>query len=221
MAKRKASSRQWLQRHRDDPYVKQAQREGYRSRAAYKLLEIQEKYRLIRPGMTVLDLGAAPGGWSQVAAMLLAGKGRIIATDILAMDPLEGVEFIQGDFTETDDTETTVLDKLLTSMGKSPLDLVISDMAPNISGVKAIDQPRSVYLVTLALDLCHQLLRPGGALLTKLFQGEGFDSFLRDLRRCFTKVNVCKPAASRPHSKEVYLLARDFLQNTNNERVLV
>ena len=205
MARKKSSSKSWLREHFKDPYVQQAQRDGYRSRACYKLLEIQEKDRLIRPGMSLIDLGAAPGGWSQVAARLVGHKGQVIATDILPMDSLAGVEFIQGNFTEED-----VLNRILDATNGHKVDLVISDMAPNMSGMNAVDQPRSMYLVELALDLARQVLRPGGAFLCKVFQGEGFDELLRDARGSFGKVLTRKPEASRPRSREVYLLARDF-----------
>ncbi len=171
MAKKGSSSRTWLREHREDPYVQQAQREGYRSRACYKLLEILERDRLLRPGMTVLDLGSAPGGWSQVAAERVGPRGRVIASDILAMDALAGVEFIQGDFTEEE-----VVNRILAVLDGAGADLVLSDMAPNMSGLSAVDQPRSMYLVELALDLARVVLAPGGALVAKVFQGEGFDS---------------------------------------------
>jgi 23S rRNA (uridine2552-2'-O)-methyltransferase len=205
MAKKKSSSKAWLKEHRDDPYVQQAQREGYRSRACYKLLELQEKDHLIRPGMTVVDLGSAPGGWSQVAADLVGHKGRVVASDILHMDNLAGVEFIQGDFTEDD-----VFDLILAAIGGEPVDLVVSDMAPNMSGVTAVDQPRSMYLVELALDMARKVLAPGGSFAAKVFQGEGFDEFFRDTRDSFDKVMTRKPKASRPRSREVYLVARGY-----------
>ena len=205
MAKKRSSSKAWLKEHRDDPYVQQAQREGYRSRACYKLLELQEKDRLIRPGMTVVDLGSAPGGWSQVAAELVGHHGRVIASDILAMDALAGVEFIQGDF-----TEDAVFEQILAAIGDAPVDVVISDMAPNMSGMTAVDQPRSMYLVELALDMARRVLAPGGSFVAKVFQGEGFDDLIRDCRDSFGKVLTRKPQASRPRSREVYLVARDF-----------
>ncbi len=205
MARKKGSSKSWLREHRDDPYVQRAQKEGYRSRACYKLLEIQEKDRLIRPGMTVIDLGAAPGGWSQVAGRLVGSKGRVIASDILPMDTLENVEIIQGDF-----TEDAVFEAILAAVGGAPVDLVISDMAPNMSGMTSVDQPRSMYLVELALELARRVLRPGGSFLSKVFQGEGFDELLRDARTSFEKVLTRKPRASRPRSREVYLLARNY-----------
>jgi len=205
MAKKKSSSKAWLKEHREDPYVRQAQREGYRSRACYKLLEIQERDRLIRPGMTVLDLGSAPGGWSQVAVALVGHSGRVIASDILPMDTLAGVEFIEGDFTSDE-----VLRQILDVIGDSPVDLVISDMAPNMSGMSAVDQPRSIYLVELALDMARQVLAPGGAFVSKVFQGEGFDELFRGARDSFAKVLTRKPKASRPRSREVYLVAKEF-----------
>ena len=205
MAKKRSSSKAWLKEHRDDPYVQQAQREGYRSRACYKLLELQEKDRLIKPGMTVVDLGSAPGGWSQVAAMLVGHGGRVVASDILAMDALAGVEFIQGDF-----TDDAVFEQILAAIGDSPVDVVISDMAPNMSGLTAVDQPRAMYLVELALDMARRVLAPGGSFVAKVFQGEGFDDLIRDCRDSFGKVLTRKPQASRPRSREVYLVARDF-----------
>lgn len=205
MAKKRSSSKAWLKEHRDDPYVQRAQREGYRSRACYKLLELQEKDRLIRPGMTVVDLGSAPGGWSQVAVELVGHKGRVVASDILPMDNLAGVDFIQGDFTENE-----VFEQILAAIGNDPVDLVISDMAPNMSGVNAVDQPRSMYLVELALDMARQVLAPGGSFVAKVFQGEGFDELFRDTRASFDKLLTRKPRASRPRSREVYLVAKGF-----------
>lgn len=205
MAKKRSSSKAWLKEHRDDPYVQQAQREGYRSRACYKLLELQERDRLIRPGMTVLDLGSTPGGWSQVAVALVGHSGRVIASDILAMDSIAGVEFIQGDFTEEE-----VFEQLLGAIAGAPVDLVISDMAPNMSGMNAVDQPRSIYLVELALDMARQVLAPGGSFVSKVFQGEGFDELYRDTREAFDRVLTRKPRASRPRSREVYVVARGF-----------
>lgn len=202
---RSKSSRRWLQEHFADEYVKKAQREGYRSRAVYKLEEIQLKDRLIRPGMTIVDLGAAPGGWSQYATRLLDGRGRIIATDILPMDSLPDVEFIQGDF-----RDEAVFAALLEAIGDRPVDLVMSDIAPNISGVEAVDQPSSMYLAELAVDLATRVLAPGGDLLFKAFQGEGFDQLIKDLRGRFTKLVIRKPKASRPRSREVYVLARGY-----------
>lgn len=200
---RSKSSHQWLRKHFDDEYVKRAQREGYRSRAVYKLDEIQQKDHILRPGSVVVDLGAAPGGWSQYAAQVLKGKGRIIALDILPMDPLPGVEFLQGDFREDD-----VLNALNELLGDATVNLVMSDMAPNISGMDAVDQPRSMYLVELAADFAASVLGKGGDLLFKGFQGEGFDSLLKDLRGQYRKILIRKPKASRPRSREVYVLAK-------------
>lgn len=205
MAKKSKSSRRWMQEHVDDYYVKQANKEGYRSRAVYKLMEINDKDHLLRPGMTVVDLGAAPGGWSQVAVREVGEKGRVIALDILPMDPIAGVEFIQGDF-----REDVVFEQLLAIVGDKPVDLVISDIAPNISGVNAIDQPRSMYLVELGLDLAQRVLKPNGVFVTKLFQGEGSDAFIAECKKSFGRVVVRKPKASRPRSREVYLLASGF-----------
>ncbi len=204
MARSKSSGR-WLKEHFDDQYVKLAQQQGYRSRASFKLLEMNEKYRLLKPGMTVIDLGAAPGGWSQVASRVLGSKGHIIALDLLPMDSLEDVDIIQGDF-----TEQAILDTLMQRLENRPVDLVLSDMAPNISGMADIDQPRAMYLAELALDLAQQVLRPGGAMLVKVFQGEGFDAWLKDCRQVFESVRSVKPKASRPRSKEIYLLAQGF-----------
>lgn len=205
MAKKSKSSRRWMQEHVDDYYVKQANKEGYRSRAVYKLMEINDKDHLLRPGMTVVDLGAAPGGWSQVAVREVGEKGRVIALDILPMDPIAGVEFIQGDF-----REDVVFEQLLATIGDKPVDLVISDIAPNISGVNAVDQPRSMYLVELGLDLAQRVLKPNGVFVTKLFQGEGSDAFIAECKKSFGRVVVRKPKASRPRSREVYLLASGF-----------
>jgi 23S rRNA (uridine2552-2'-O)-methyltransferase len=202
---RSKSSHRWLRSHFDDEYVKRAQREGYRSRAVYKLDEIQRKDRLLKPGMAIVDLGAAPGGWSQYAAKELQGRGRIIAMDILPMDPLDGVEFVQGDFREDE-----VLDLLMEKLGSDRIDLVMSDMAPNISGMEAVDQPRSMYLAELAIDFAGQVLREGGDLLFKAFQGEGFDAMVKTLRAQYRQVRIRKPKASRPRSREVYVLARHF-----------
>jgi 23S rRNA (uridine2552-2'-O)-methyltransferase len=204
MARSKSSGR-WLKEHFDDHFVKLAQKEGYRSRACYKLIEIDERDRLLKPGMTVIDLGSAPGGWSQVLSQRLGDKGTIIASDILPMDTLADVTFIQGDF-----TEQAVFDEIMAAVNGRPVDLVISDMAPNLSGMRDIDQPRAMYLVELVLDLASQVLRPGGDMLVKAFQGEGFESWLQDCRGSFSKVQTRKPKASRPRSREVYQLARGF-----------
>lgn len=198
------SSRRWLREHFSDPYVKQAQQSGYRSRAVYKLLELQERDKLFKPGMTVVDLGAAPGGWSQLVKEFVGAKGRIFAFDILPMEPLEGVEFILGDFTEDAKAE-----ELLNSLGDATVDWVISDMAPNLSGIDSVDQPRSVYLAELALDFALKVLPRHGGFLVKVFQGEGFDGFLKQVRENFKKVLIRKPKASRGRSAEVYILAKD------------
>ena len=206
MAKsRSKSSGAWLREHFDDHYVKEAQRLGLRSRAAFKLMEIQAKDRLIKPGMVVVDLGSAPGGWSEYARKEVGRKGRVIASDILMMDSLAGVEFIQGDF-----TEEAVFNQLMDLIGSDKADLVISDMAPNMSGVTAIDQPKGMYLAELALDMAKQALKPGGSIIFKVFQGEGFEQLLAEIRPCFVKVVTRKPAASRPRSREVYLVAKAY-----------
>ncbi len=201
---RSKSSKRWLNEHFDDPYVRMAQQQGLRSRSAFKLLELQEKHQLIRPGMVVVDLGAAPGGWCQVARPLVGESGRVIGLDILEMEPLPGVEFICGDFTE--DEPLAELEQLL---GGTPVDLVLSDMAPNMSGMAAIDQAKSMYLAELALAFVRDHLKQGGDFVVKLFQGADFDSYVREVRSLFEKVQVKKPKASRPRSKEVYLLARN------------
>jgi 23S rRNA (uridine2552-2'-O)-methyltransferase len=198
------SSRRWLDRHFRDEYVKRAQQEGWRSRAAFKLLEIQEKDRVLGPGMRVVDLGAAPGGWSQVAVGLVGDKGRVVALDLLPMEPIPGVSFIQGDF-----REEAPLAELRAAVGGEPVDLVLSDMAPNVSGTAA-DQPRMIYLCELALDLAREILKPGGILVVKAFQGEGFDAFLKGLRNRFVRVASRKPKSSRPESRELYLVATGF-----------
>lgn len=200
---RSKSSHRWLKEHFDDEFVRKAQREGYRSRAVFKLDEIQHKDRILKPGMAVVDLGAAPGGWSQYALGLLGKKGKLVAMDILPMEPLPGVAFIQGDFRDDD-----ILDRLLQVLDGQKVDLVMSDIAPNISGMDAVDQPRAMYLVELAVDFADRVLRPGGGLLVKVFQGEGFDELLKDLRSRYEKVVMRKPKASRPRSREVYALAR-------------
>jgi len=202
LMKRSKSSRRWLKEHFDDPHVQRAQREGWRSRAVFKLEELDRKYRLFRPGMTVVDLGAAPGGWSQYAARALGGKGRVIALDILPMDPLEGVDFLEGDFREDE-----VLAAFRARVGDRPVDLVMSDMAPNLSGMDAVDQPRAMYLVELAADFARETLAEGGTFLAKVFQGEGFDELMRELRGQYGRVVARKPSASRPRSREVYVLA--------------
>ena len=203
--KRSKSSQQWLKRHFDDPYVKEAQKAGYRSRAVFKLLEIQEKDRILKPGQVVVDLGAAPGGWSQVAEPIVGKQGKVFALDILPMEPLEGVTFIQGDF-----TEDAVYQRLQEALEGEAVDLVMSDMAPNISGMRAVDQPRAMYLAELALDFAQSVLKPGGDFVAKVFQGEGFDAYMKLLQQTFDKVVVRKPEASRAKSREVYLLAKGF-----------
>ncbi|MDG2018043.1 MAG: 23S rRNA (uridine(2552)-2'-O)-methyltransferase RlmE [Porticoccaceae bacterium] len=204
----KSKNRTWIKQHVKDPYVVQSQRDGYRSRASYKLLEIVEKTRMIKPGMTVVDLGSAPGGWSQVAAKLVGHKGSVVAVDILPMNPIAGVDFIQGDFTEEE-----ILAELLKKIGNKPVDLVISDMAPNLTGMKAVDQPAVVYLAELAVDLAQQVLLKDGIFIAKLFQGEGFDEFVRNARKVFNVVSLKKPDASRSKSREVYLVAKELRPN--------
>lgn len=205
MARRKGSSQRWQRRQTKDPYVARAVAEGYRSRAAFKLLEIDNKERLLRPGATVVDLGAAPGGWSQVAARRVGPRGRVIAIDRLAMEPIEGVEFLHADFM-TDEG----LRSLRELLGEGGADLVLSDMAPNISGNRAIDQPRSMALVDAAVELAEEILNPGGAILTKLFQGEGQQETENRLRRHFGRIKRFKPRSSRAESREIYLLASDY-----------
>jgi len=210
MAKSK-SSKTWLKEHFDDEYVRRSQEEGYRSRAVYKLIEIDKKDKLIKPGMTVIDLGAAPGGWTEYCVKKLAGKGNIIALDILPMEPIDGVAVIEGDF-----REDSVYDELMAVLKSGEIkdgkvDLVISDMAPNISGMESVDMPRAYYLCELALDFARQVLKPGGMFLVKLFQGEGFEAYNRELKSSFSKVIMRKPKASRPRSREIYALASGFL----------
>jgi 23S rRNA (uridine2552-2'-O)-methyltransferase len=202
---RSKTSQGWLKEHFNDPYVKMAQKDGYRSRASYKLLEIQEKDRILRPGNTVVDLGAAPGGWSQVTSRVIGDKGRLIASDILEMDSIPDVTFVQGDF-----TDDAVFAQILEAIGEPPVDLVICDMAPNMSGVRESDQPRAMYLCELALDLSTRVLRPGGDFLIKIFQGEGFDEYHKQMRQLFDKVQMRKPLSSRGRSREQYMLARGF-----------
>lgn len=204
MGRSKSSSR-WLHEHFNDPFVRRAQVEGMRSRAAYKLEELLERDLVLRPGMVVVDLGAAPGGWSQVAQDWLKGRGRVVALDILDMDPLPGVEFIRGDF-----TDDAVLAQLKQLLGETKVDLVLSDMAPNMSGVESVDQARSMHLCELARDFAEDHLKPGGTFLVKLFQGVGFDDYVRDLRKRYSKVTMRKPKASRARSPEVYALCAGF-----------
>ena len=204
----KSKNRSWIKQHVKDPYVKQSQVDGYRSRASYKLLEIVEKDRLIRSGMTVVDLGSAPGGWSQVAARLVGHTGRVHALDLLPMDSIAGVDFIQGDFTEED-----IFDELLKLIENRPVDLVISDMAPNLSGNKAVDQPAVMYLAELAVELAEKVLTIDGVFIAKLFQGQGFDPFVLQVRTLFNGVSIIKPDASRSRSREVYLVAKGLKAN--------
>jgi len=202
---RTKSSQRWLARNAKDKYVKRARQEGARSRAIYKLEEIDRRDRLLQPGMTVVDLGAAPGGWSQYVKSRVGDSGRVLALDILPMEPIVGVEFIEGDF-----TELPVLDLLLQRLQGKPVDLVISDMAPNMSGVASVDQARSMNLAELALEFSDKSLKPGGSLLIKTFQGAGFNEFYAQLRHRFEKLASRKPSASRAESKEIYLLGRGF-----------
>lgn len=202
---RSKSSHRWLKEHFDDEFVKRAQTQGYRSRAVYKLQEIQEKDKLLGPAMNIVDLGAAPGGWSQYARKCLARKGKIVALDILPMEAIEGVAIIQGDF-----TEEAVLEQLFALLDGAPVDVVLSDMAPNISGNKQVDQPRAMYLAELALDTARNVLVKGGAFLVKVFQGEGFEEFHSQVKQSFLQVSIRKPKASRPRSNEVYILAKGF-----------
>ncbi len=202
---RSKSSNQWMQEHFDDEYVKRAMSEGYRSRSTFKLIEIQEKDRIIKTGMNIIDLGAAPGGWSEYARGIIGKKNKVIALDLLEIEPIEGVDFIQGDFREDE-----VLDELYKVLNGVPVDLVMSDMSPNISGNKAIDQPRIIYLADLALDTAKEVLTKGGTFLIKMFQGAGFDEYKREVDACFSRVVIRKPKASRARSKEVYILAKGF-----------
>ena len=199
---RSKSSPRWLKQHFSDPYVIRAQKEGLRSRSAYKLLEIQEKTKVIKTGMTIVDLGAAPGGWSQLASGIVGSTGKVYALDILPMEALKHVEFLQGDF-----REESVMQQFLQRVQLKPIDLVISDMAPNFSGMRSVDQPRSIYLAELALDFAQKVLKPKGCFIVKTFQGEGFEVFLKDLISLFAKVTIRKPSASRGSSAEVYLVA--------------
>ena len=197
------SSRAWMREHLDDHFVKLAHKDGYRSRAAYKLLEVNDKYKMIKPGMTVVDLGAAPGSWSQIAGKIVGSKGLVVASDILPMDALTDVNFLQGDFREQE-----VFDELLKILDGRTVDVVISDMAPNTSGNTAVDQPRMIYLCELALDFSKRVLGPKGQFLVKVFQGEGFDEYRKSIVETFDVLKTVKPQASRPRSKEVYLLGQ-------------
>ncbi|MFT4844665.1 MAG: 23S rRNA (uridine2552-2'-O)-methyltransferase [Cellvibrionaceae bacterium] len=202
---RSKTSKNWLTEHFNDPYVKRSQEDGYRSRASYKLLELQKRDDLFKKGMTVVDLGAAPGGWCQVAKKLVGSNGLVLASDILPMDFLPDVEFVQGDFTHED-----VFEQILARLDNRPVDLVISDMAPNMSGISAIDQPRAMALVELAFDFAHQVLTPGGAFVAKVFQGEGSDTLMRDMRKHYGRFVSRKPDASRARSREVYWVGKGF-----------
>jgi 23S rRNA (uridine2552-2'-O)-methyltransferase len=199
------SSKRWLHRQGADEYVRRAKADGWRSRAVYKLIEFQERESLLRSGQRVLDLGAAPGAWSQYAAKAVGPKGRVIAVDLLEMDPIAGVAFMQGDF-----RDENIYAQVLQCASDTGLDLVMSDMAPNISGTRSVDQPRAMYLAELAFDMATKALRPGGSFVVKLFHGEGFDAFVRSVRQSFDGVKVRKPKASRPQSRETYLVARNF-----------
>ncbi|MDH3578391.1 MAG: 23S rRNA (uridine(2552)-2'-O)-methyltransferase RlmE [Gammaproteobacteria bacterium] len=205
MSKPRRSGGSWRDRQERDPYVQQARREGWRSRAVFKLEQIDQKERLLRPDMVCVDLGSAPGGWSQYVSKRLKGRARIVAIDLLPMDPLPAVEFMQGDF-----EDDAIFRQLLEATGEMGADLVMSDMAPNISGSKAVDQPRSMALAELALDMARRVLKPKGSFICKVFQGEGFDAFVVDARRSFERVRVMKPKASRAGSREVYLVARNY-----------
>lgn len=200
--KRSASSTRWLNEHFKDRFVQQAQKKGLRSRAWFKLEEIQKSDKLFKPGITVVDLGAAPGGWSQYVASLIGNKGRIIACDLLPMDPIVGVDFLQGDF-----RDEAILNTLLERVGEEKVQVVMSDMAPNMSGQPAVDIPRAMYLVELALDMCKDVLAPNGSFIVKVFQGEGFEEYLKTVRSLFKTVKIRKPEASRARSREVYIVA--------------
>lgn len=202
---RTKSSSEWLRRHVNDPYVKQAQLDGYRSRSAYKLIELNEKDRLIKPGMRILDLGSAPGGWSQVSGKLVGKKGRVLATDILPMEPIANVDFVQGDF-----NDDAVVAQLLEWLAGGKFDLIISDIAPNLSGIDSADQAGSMYFLELALDTVRKTLKPGATFVAKMFQGSGSDDYVKELRKSFEKVLIRKPAASRAQSREVYIVAKGF-----------
>jgi 23S rRNA (uridine2552-2'-O)-methyltransferase len=202
---RTKSSASWLARHVSDPFVKQAQKDGYRARSAYKLIELNDKDRLIRPGMRILDLGSAPGGWSQVAGKLAGERGRVLATDLLPMDALENVDFIQGDF-----TEDAIVQQVLDWLDGAKFDLILSDMAPNTTGIDSADAAKSIYLLELALDTARRTLKFHANFAAKMFQGSGSDQYLKQLRTHFDKVSIRKPAASRKESREVYLVAKGF-----------
>ncbi|MFD1007797.1 MULTISPECIES: 23S rRNA (uridine(2552)-2'-O)-methyltransferase RlmE [Oceanisphaera] len=203
--KRSGSSTRWLQEHFNDKYVQEAHKRGLRSRAVFKLEELQGRDRLLKQGMTVVDLGAAPGGWSQYCVEQVGQKGQVIACDLLPMDAIAGVDFLQGDF-----RDEAVLNALLERVGEDKVDVLLSDMAPNMSGTREVDQPKSMYLVELALDMCRQVLTPKGSFVVKVFQGAGFDEFLLEVRRSFSSVRVRKPDSSRPRSREVYIVATGY-----------
>lgn len=203
--KQSASSQRWLKEHFDDKYVQQAQKQGLRSRAVFKLEEIQLKDQLIKSGMTIVDLGAAPGGWSQFASQLVGSNGQVIACDILPMDTLPGVDFLQGDF-----REDGVLDALLNKIGGKNVDVVMSDMAPNMTGNDSVDQAKSIYLVELSLEMCRAVLKPNGNYVVKVFMGEGFDGFFSEVKKAFKNVKTRKPDSSRARSREVYLVASGY-----------
>ena len=205
MAVHSKSSQKWLQEHHRDQYVKRAQTDGYRSRASYKLIEINQKDKIFKPGLIVVDLGAAPGGWSQVAAKLVGPEGKIIASDILSMDPIDKVDFVLGDF-----TNSVVLQNILDLLDNNLVDLVISDMAPNMSGIRGVDQTKAMYLIELALDMACEVLKPGGNFVVKVFHGEGFDQYMLELKKRFKRVTSRKPDASRSRSREVYVVAKNF-----------
>ena len=205
MVVRSKSSHKWLQEHHRDQYVKRAQTDGYRSRASYKLIEINQKDKIFKPGLIVVDLGAAPGGWSQVAAKLVGPGGKIIASDILNMDPIDKVDFVLGDF-----TNSVVLQNILDLLDNNLVDLVISDMAPNMSGIRGVDQTKAMYLIELALDMACEVLKPGGNFVAKVFHGEGFDQYMLELKKRFKRVTSRKPDASRSRSREVYVVAKNF-----------
>ena len=197
------NSKNWIKGHVKDPFVIQAQKDGYRSRAAYKLIEIDKKYKIIKSGITAVDLGAAPGGWSQVLSKKIGLKGKVVGIDLLEVSPIKGIDFIQGDFMQEE-----ILNEMVDKLENKPVDLVISDMAPNLTGSKAVDQPSSIYLVELAVDLACKVMKPEGVFIAKLFQGEGFDEFVRHVRTLFNTVSMRKPDASRSKSREVYMVAK-------------
>lgn len=202
---RSASSKRWLKEHFDDQFVQEAKKQGWRSRAVFKLEELNNKDKLLNSGDCVVDLGAAPGGWSQYAASVIGDSGRIVACDLLPMDHIPNVDFLQGDFREEE-----ILNALLEILGDKAVDIVMSDMAPNMSGNSNLDQTRAMYLVELAFDMCHQVLRKGGRFVVKAFQGEGFDAYLAEVRKAFSSVKIRKPDSSRARSREVYIVASGY-----------